>query len=459
MSRTILTVLLLTATSALHSQEPGPDQPGRGSNRITPTVRAVAKVLPSVVNISTERIVTTYSKPSRYDPFAEPFNRFRGLQQHYKTNSLGSGVIVAESGLVLTNEHVVNKASRIIVSLADGNHYDATPVAVSVATDLALLKLEGLPADKKLAAIRFAAPGDLLLGERVITVGNPFGLGHSVAEGVLSATGRKFIHQGQVIFEELLQTDAAVNPGNSGGPLVNADAELIGINLAIRKEAEGISFAIPMNTIEQVLGVWLIPSRFGLHSGGLVPGSQRLENGALAAFVKELLEGSPASRSGLELRDVIVGFNGVAVRQALDVSRLLWPLEAGDKVELELAGGKQVSFEIARIPAMSGEELARQKLQVELQEVTARIAAAMHLGYSRGLVVSEAAKGSVLARRGIQRGDVIIQVGELPVSNFTDLYRALIKAHHGDAVPIVIHRVLYQQGIVFLRRYVLTVEF
>jgi serine protease Do len=293
-----------------------PDSLPADSLRLNPRVRAVAKVLPSVVNISTERVVAqSYSKYDPYDPFAELFNQFLGLQEPYKTtSSLGSGVIVEASGLVVTNEHVIRKASRIIVYLSDGSSYDAMPVAIDISNDLALLRLEGLEADRRLVAIPFARPDDLLLGEDVIAVGNPYGLGHSVSTGVLSAIGRKFTYKGKVIFDDILQTDAAINPGNSGGPLVNADGQLIGLSLAIQRDAEGIGFAIPVKRLEEILGVWLLPSRFGLNLLGIVPGTKVLPENHCQAYIREVRLESPAGKAGLQPGMIVTAVNGWARR-------------------------------------------------------------------------------------------------------------------------------------------------
>jgi serine protease Do len=147
------------------------------------------------------------------------------------------------------------------------------------------------------------------------------------------------------------------------------------------------------------------------------------------------------------------------VGQAIEISRQLWRRQAGEQVSFTLGDGKVVSVTLERIPELSGEEMARQKLHLELQELTPRLAAALRLPYARGLVVSGMDKGSALEKRGLQRGDVIIQIGEVPVANFTDLYRALNMVHHGDVVEVIIHRLQYNQGMVMMRRYSLEVPF
>lgn len=428
---------------------------GDESNRITPTVRAAAKTLPSVVNISTERIVTQrFNRNGLADPFSELFNRFFGHQErHYRTSSLGSGVVVDADGLILTNNHVIQRASKIIVTLEDGTDIDAKPIATDEENDLALLSFDPAAVGGAFRSIDFAAPGDVLLGEPVISVGNPFGLGHSVATGVISAIDRKVIYERKVLFDDILQTDAAVNPGNSGGPIVNADGELVGINLAIHDDAQGIGFAIPLKRIEKVLSSWLVPSRFGLNLCGLIPATTIDENGNRVAVVRAIIPDTPASRTTLKVGDVITAVNGVAVRQAIDVGRILWKLKENDVVKLDLEGERTVQLTVAPIAPLSGELLARNRLKIELQLLTQRLSDALGLPYSRGLVVSDVTPDCPLARKGIRRGDVILQVGETPITDFTDLYRALGQQTPGDGVLLVVDRVEILQGHVFLQRF------
>ena len=325
--------------------QPEVRRPAR-SRRVDAKVLAVAKVLPAVVNVSTERIVTSPHQSSRgNDPFSELFDEYfqENRQEPRTSNSLGSGVIIDAHGLVLTNYHVILRASRIIVTLADGRNFDATPVAADESNDLALLRIDSLPEDQTLAAIDFALPGDLYLAETVVTVGNPFGLGHSVASGVLSAVGRHAYLDGQLLHDDILQTDAAINPGNSGGPLVNLDGQLIGINLAIRADAQGIGFAIPVKRLESVLANWLLPNHFGQQQLGLIPATAVDAEGQPYVSVAGLVEGSPAA-AGLETGDVITAIDGVPVRQAIDVSRRLWRLQAEEAIVFTLADGNEVTI-------------------------------------------------------------------------------------------------------------------
>lgn len=424
------------------------------SSRITPTVRAVSRVLPSVVNISTQGIVVEHQ--SR-DPFARWIEEY--FSRSVRPNALGSGVIVDESGLILTNEHVIRRAAGITVTLADGHDYEAFPVAINESADLALLRINGIDDSTPLQAIEFAAPDDLFLGETVISVGNPFGLGHSIAVGVLSATGREIEFEGGVRFDDMLQIDAPINSGNSGGPLVNVDGQLIGVSLAVHEGAQGIGFGIPIKAIEALLSMWLMPSRFRLVNCGVVPATRILDNGQTAVVVREVLGDSPAAASGLKVGDIIESVNGVPVRQAIEAGRILWRLDAGQELRLTLAGGREVSVPVVPTEQLNGVELARKKLGVELQELTPPLAHAMRLRRTHGLVVSDVSEGSVVARRGLKRGDVIVKVGEVPITKFQDLVRAFTWLHHGDVATIIIHRLVPYYGRQKVFAYRLTVPF
>jgi serine protease Do len=453
---TIFALLFISAFIPCVSADPA----NGSSRRITPIVEAAATLLPSVVNISTERIVE--QRYRQLNPHARFFGEYFGPVQRREVpipNSLGSGVIVDQRGLIVTNQHVIRRASRILITLSSGENYDAKPIAFDEVNDLALLMIEDLPEDKKLTPVNFAVPDDLLLGETVVTVGNPFGLGHSVASGILSARQRRFTHNDQVLFEDILQTDAAINPGNSGGPLVNADGQLIGINVAMRVEAENIGFAIPVKRVERLLTDWLIPSRFSVTSCGLIPETKLNERRQPYVVVGNLLADSPAAASGLKVGDRISQVNGKPVKMAIDVSRMIWGMTPADTLRVKTADGREVAVKLKPIPLLSGEELARQKLDVQLQQLTPRLANAMGLAYTRGLVISHIGEDSTLAKRGIVIGDVIIQIGNVPVSSFTDVFRALNSVRHGDIISLVIDRIVEINNDKRLYRYIVEVPF
>ncbi|MBF0549354.1 MAG: trypsin-like peptidase domain-containing protein, partial [Deltaproteobacteria bacterium] len=242
-------VSLLLAVTALF----GCPGPAPASNRETPVVRAVKAAGPAVVNISTETVVKPGPSPFsglHNDPLFERFFRdFFEPRRQYTLTSLGSGVIVdGKKGFVLTNYHVVVRATKITVALGQDRTLEATVVGVDPDTDLAVVKVNS---PKPLPSIAMGNSDDLMIGETAIAIGNPFGLSHTVTVGVISALHRSF-RTGDRTYHDFIQTDASINPGNSGGPLLNIDGELVGITTAIYSQAEGIGFAIPINKARRI---------------------------------------------------------------------------------------------------------------------------------------------------------------------------------------------------------------
>src|SRR5882762_3948868 len=264
-------------------------------------VDAIEKVLPSVVNIATATIVERAG-----DPSLEVFRRFFGwrvpTERREQPYSIGSGVIIDEEGYVLTNLHVLNRASRAQVKLWDGRVYDAEPVVVYTSQkDVALLKLRAKPGEK-FKAIKFAKDDDLLLGETVLALGNPFGLGGSVSRGILSSKNRRpSLEDEPLNVADWLQTDAAINPGSSGGPLVNLRGELIGLNVAIYRQGHGIGFAIPIKLVTEAVSEIFIPEVTKSIWFGA-----RIKSGPYPLAITEVESESPAAKAGLKKGDVIV---------------------------------------------------------------------------------------------------------------------------------------------------------
>ena len=306
------------------------------------------RVVDSVVNISTTQNVG--GGPAAVDPFfVDPASPFGGAPDQRKAQSLGSGVIVSTDGKVLTNAHVVRNADEIIVTLPDGNDVAAKLVGIDPRSDLAVLKLQGpLPA---LAPLRFADSSKLRLGDVVLAVGNPFGVGQAVTMGIVSATGRASV--GIVDYEDFIQTDAAINPGNSGGALVNMRGELVGINTAILSRTggyQGIGFAIPTNMAGPImdmlikdgkvsrgyLGVSLAPLTAGTASKLPVA----LPKGVHGVIVAGVGDDTPAAKAGLVAGDVITSFEGQPVRDVGRLRNLVAMKGAGKAIMLELMRGK-----------------------------------------------------------------------------------------------------------------------
>ena len=319
-------------------------------------------VVDSVVNISTTQVVET--GPAAFDPFfSDPFSPWGGGDvEPRKANSLGSGVIVSTDGKILTNAHVVRNADEIKVTLHDGSEVDAKLVGIDPRSDLAVLKLEGaLPA---LRPLRFADSSKLRLGEVVLAVGNPFGVGQAVTMGIVSATGRASV--GIVDYEDFIQTDAAINPGNSGGALVNLKGELVGINTAILSRTggyQGIGFAIPTNMARPImdmlikngrvsrgyLGVNLAPLN-AVTAGKLKISAPKGVHGVLVAAVGD---DTPAAKAGLAVGDLITAIDGQDVRDVGRLRNTVAMKGAGKPVSLDVMRGgksKTVTLTLGELP-------------------------------------------------------------------------------------------------------------
>ena len=411
-----------------------------GSARRTPVVAAVEKALPGVVNIATEEVVRVS------DPFEPYFQHFfnQGTGRYYKRSTpLGSGVVIDARGLVITNYHVVRRASNIDLRFLDKETVKGRLVAYDADNDLALLQFKPTEKTAPVKAVPVARPNDLLLGETVVAVGNPFGLGNSVTTGVLSAVNRH-IEEGKAVFDDILQTDAAINPGNSGGPLINLDGQLIGLNLAIRRDAEGIGFAVPVARIETVVSKWLVPAHFSTGFLGLFSKTQ-LKGTRTCVEVDKVTPASPAEAAGLKPGDVIRTINGEPLTNSFQLGRVLWPLKPADSIELTINEGRTVSLTVA---ALTNESLVSQRLGVRVQTLTSTLRDAMGLPkIVQGVTISELDDNSPLAALGIGRGDVIMGINNVPVSRFVDLVNILKKSSAGQVVQldILVTRPMYGQ--------------
>jgi len=402
--------------------------------RVTPTVKAVAKALPSVVNIGTERIVSvTHSPWGSNDPFEQLFRNFYEKQKGRKETSLGSGSIISKQGLIVTNSHVVHRATRIIVTMSDGRQYIAKEIAGDSLNDIALLQLQDVDRSQNFKPITCAKPDSLLLGEPVIAVGNPYGLGSSISRGVLSATRRKISFNGKILFGDILQTDAAINPGNSGGPLININGDMIGINTAIYGEADGIGFAIPLKRIESILATWMIPEKFRDVSLGIIPGEKILNNEVLFV-IREVLPNSPAWRSGIRSGDIITSINGDKIKNLMEISNKLWDLKSGEKISFDFARKGKITLTVEKLQVSDGKTLALNRLGLGLEKLTLRLAKALHYPFHGGLLVNNITDRTI---NTIRRGEVLVRINNIPIYEFSDISRALTNKHYDDTVNAV----------------------
>ena len=412
-----------------------------GNPRETPVVLAVRKASPAVVNISAET-VTRAGRPFRgMNPFFDDFFRdFFGdmPETERRQRSLGSGVVIRADGLVLTNEHVVQNASRILVTRASGEEYEAQLVGADSRTDLAVLRVE---APDSLPFLAMGTSEDLMIGETVIAIGNPFGLSHTVTTGVVSALNRTIRGANDRVYTDFIQTDASINPGNSGGPLLNIGGDLVGVNSAIYQRAEGIGFAIPIDKAKRIVDNLIAYGKvhrawLGIHVQDMTPELARHfgvppKGGVL---VTRVFEDSPGAEAGLERGDVVVALGSGTVRDRDDFFERLAGYTAGSKLVLRvLHDGKEVSVgAVAReIPAAYVESLSESWLGLSVAESQGR---------RSGVLVAGVRRGSAAADSGIEAGDLVRQVNSVPVGTVAAYREALLQASQRETVVLVVQR-------------------
>lgn len=396
-----------------------------------PVVLAVQKVLPAVVNISTERMMQRqYRDP--FDDFWRNFFGQPGRPQIEGGQSLGSGVVVDEDGWIVTNFHVVQRATKIRIVMSDGTKHFAQSVSGDEKNDLALLKIES---KTPLPYVEIASDREILLGETVIAVGNPFGLEHTVTKGVISAKNRKFSTE-DVTFDDILQTDAAINPGNSGGPLINTRGQLVGINMAILTQANGIGFAIPAKRVAALVATWFSPEKRARIWLGL---RFAYEDGKIV--IADVQAGSPAAKAGIEARDRVLEVDEEKFTDIIRLQRHLNHKQAGDTVKLNVdhAGKlRNVSLKLEQLPKLSAVDLLLAKFGLQAQLLTQDLGEAMGINAAGGLLVADVQKDSPSAEAGFRRGIVITHIAGEEIQSLDHLAEQLAEIKTGDAVTMAL---------------------
>ncbi|WP_422126530.1 DegQ family serine endoprotease [Thioalkalivibrio sulfidiphilus] len=409
------------------------------------------RTIPAVVNIATRGRVVERN-PLMEDPF---FRRFFDLPQQPRerqTQGLGSGVILdAEQGYIITNFHVIQRADEIVVTLHDGRRLDAEVVGTDPATDLAVLKVQG----DNLTAVKVADSDALRVGDFVVAIGNPFGLGQTVTSGIVSALGRSGL--GIESYEDFIQTDASINPGNSGGALVNLRGELVGINTAILSGGGGnigIGFAIPVNMALQVKDHLVAHGevrrgRLGVTVQDLTPELAQAFgiSQTQGAVIAQVEPGSAAERAGLKEGDVVLRVNERRVRNATELRNAIGLLRVGSEVQLDVVRDNRrrtLTAVVAEIRAATteGAQFNRRLEGASFSEITE--ASPLH-GRVQGVLVTVVQSGSPAARAGIREGDVILSVNRQPVTTLEEMRRAV--GSNGQRLLLNIRR---DEGAFFL---------
>lgn len=415
-----------------------------------------AKVIPSVVNISSMKTVTQQS-PLFSDPFFRDFFGGGAVPHERIQRALGSGVIVSSDGYIVTNNHVVGGADKVEVRLSDARVFPATIVGTDPKSDVAIIKINktGLP------AIRVGDSSRLRIGSFVLAVGNPFGLEQTVTLGIVSALGRSGL--GITDYENFIQTDAAINPGNSGGALVNMKGELVGINTAILSRtggSVGIGFAIPVNL---VMGIKKSIDKYGkVVRGWLGVTVQEVTpeiakglglTSARGALVSEVMKASPAEKAGMKRGDVIVAIDGKPVQNTASMRFMVSEGMPGSQVKVKvLRNGKEKNLTVV-VGDLAKAQIPEHKLLIQnnkfmegasVADLTPAIRETLNIGDTiRGVVVIDAAANSAAARTGIRPGDVILSINNRTTRDLQE-FKKVITNLKGMKMSISI----YRQGMV-----------
>lgn len=412
----------------------------------------------SVVNISTTQVV----KENPLQPFFSPHSPFReffgdeffkrffgdGPYGEMKTHALGSGLIIDGEGHILTNNHVVEKADEINIKIENGKEYDAKVVGRDPKTDLALVRVT--PDANFPKPARLGNSDTLRVGDWVMAVGNPFGLGHTVTAGIISAKGRVI---GAGPYDDFLQTDAAINPGNSGGPLFNMSGEVVGINTAIVAQGQGIGFAIPMNLARDILTQLkagkVVRGWLGVMIQDITPELAQSFNiqETKGVIVADVVPDGPADKAEIKRGDVVVKFNGKEVENSPSLSRMVAATPPNTSVTISVIRDgkpKEIKVTIGTMPDETAEAPAVKKESawgLTAQNLTPELA--QRFGWSeneKGVVISGIQPGSPAAEAKLRPGDLIKEINRQKIQNLRDYKQVVDKVKKGESLLLLVKR-------------------
>jgi len=411
----------------------------------------------AVVNISTTQVVKGRAgglPPGFGFPPGSPFEHFfRDFQQNQpqqERHALGTGFIISSDGYVVTNNHVVQEASEVMVKLRDGKEYKAEVIGTDEKLDVGLLKIEAAG----LHTVQLGDSDKLRVGDWVVAIGNPFGLEQTVTAGIVSAKGRVI---GAGPYDSFIQTDAAINPGNSGGPLFNTKGEVVGINTAIYSRSggnNGIGFAIPIKMAESVINELretghVTRARLGVYIDEV--DNETMEALGLkdqfGALVRQVENGSAADKAGIKPGDVVVSVDDKPIKNMHELPMTIASHRPGDKVKIGLIrDGKPTTrtVEVEKMPeadtAKGDDQKAPIRLGLALSTLNAETAASLQASVKEGVVVQQVAQGSPAQRAGIKRGDVIFSVNRKPVKSVNQFVKMSEAFKDGDVLQILLDR-------------------
>ena len=422
-------------------------------SRETAVVKAVREVSPAVVNISSAVQVRKRTSPFSgfgFNPFFEEF--FKDFfdprfERRRKYTSLGSGVIIdGKKGLILTNAHVIQKTGTIKVVLEDEREFEAQIVGADPDSDLAVLKIDS---EQVLPAIKMGSSEDLMIGETVIAIGNPFGFSHTVTTGVISAVNRSIRAEDRV-YHDFIQIDASINPGNSGGPLLNINGDLIGINTAIYAKAQGIGFAIPIGKARKIISDLIqygevIQAWIGITVQGIDEKLARYlkvpaKKGVIVTSVEPE---SPAQKAGIQESDIILEVANKKITSVGDYQSAARGLAAGNTVKAKFwRNGKKktVTVKTKVFPIDLADDLAYRILGIRVEDLSGKNRKRYRIVAREGVMISDIKKDSDLAGIGARPGDVIRQIDDYSIENSEDFKKAIIKFRNKNSMVLLLQR-------------------
>lgn len=415
------------------------------------------KVKPAVVNISTTTTVTIPGSPFRHFFGPEDEGLFGDFFRHFfgdmpdrkmKQSSLGSGIIIDKDGYIITNNHVVEGADEIKVKLADGREFKAKVTGRDPKTDLALIKISSV--FKNLPVLTLGDSDRIRVGEWVLAIGNPFGLEHTVTQGIISASGRVI---GAGPYDNFLQTDAPINPGNSGGPLVNMKGEVIGISTAIIASGQGIGFAIPSNMAKSIISQLKEKGKvargwIGVSVQNVTPEIARAFGlkDTKGALVGDVVQGGPADSAGIKRGDIIVAFDGKSIKSVHDLSRTVAETRSGRTAPVTVSrSGKSIELKVT-LTEMTGEKLSLQRgetadgLGITVAGISPRLAEKFRIKDKTGVIVTAVSPDGHAAEAGIRQGDIIKEVNHRRILNIKDYDDAMRKIESGSHILLLVKR-------------------